>query len=207
MTMTLKEAHGFWNDYSSDREVENAEREYRSLSEWRHNQGRLGRFCGMGLAYLLENTGDMVGTNREIDNAINTGASVIRINSAFERYSEEALEDQKESYEDDPEWAKRRYKAETAEDAEHPWGEEEYKAMQAWLELPAYEWMLFADAVKQAGMEAMEDNLDFFIVEDVEKTSYVHEAIRKKTEHLMEKFIQRVKEGQCESKQQQPSVA
>ena len=204
------ETYAFWSlsGYTSEFALKDALRQF----DLKKNYARYGRdeFAQMalrGLSYLLWNTGDCIGTNSQLAK-LNYNCSVERIKEAFDEYLAEAREEQKDDFEMDREWAVRRYRCETVEDAEHPWGDEEVAVMNAWLALDPFEWFLFTRSVKEAGVDAIEDNIDEFVVNEAESSSYIHDAVRKASDTLMTRFAERVKkEQQCKSKPQQHSVA
>lgn len=193
--MTDTETYRFWSlsGYTSEHAVADAKREFNVQNTYgRIDRDPIAQMCLRGLSYLLWNTGDCVGTTSAIEK-LNFQCSVARIKDAFEEYSEEALEEQKELFEDDKEWFFRHYRCENLADAEHPWGKDEFAVMEAWLALDPFEWFLFTKSVKEAGMDAIEDNLNEFVVNEDDNSSYVHKAIRRASDTLMERFATRVK--------------
>lgn len=157
-----------------------------------HKQRRGGRECELaksciaGLFYLLDNTGNCPGVSPELYN-IQHNPSIDLIKEAFEYYEFLTLEDHKEMLEDDPEWGKRY-------GTEHPWGEEAAQVMNAWLALDSFEWYCFREAVKEAGTQALEDQLNEYIsvYDSVDKD--IADAVFSATKKLMDRFSERVKE-------------
>jgi len=192
--MDANQAYKDWSGcgYFSEHAVQDALRKYSLKKDFGGWGDPLAQMCLRGLSYLLQNTGNCVGTNQAL-NKLTHQCSVERIRDAFDEYSAEALEEQRESFEEDTEWFKGYYKCETLEEAEHPWGGEEVAVMKAWLALDPFEWFLFNQSVVEAGMEAIEDNIDEFVIYESDSSSYVHDSIRRVTENLMQKFAERVK--------------
>lgn len=194
-----QQMHFDWTIYSrgASYDVESAVRSYSVRKDSRHGERELAQACISGLFYLLDHTGNCVGPNRELQK-LNYNASIDKIREAFAEYEEETLEEHKEMLEDDPEWAERH-------GDDHPWGTEEVAVMKAWLALDPFEWFVFRRSVKDAGVNALEDRLDEYMVSEYPEYTDVAEAVFKATKELMERFIERV-EKELSEKTEAPAA-
>ena len=199
-----------WSRWGNDYEYAVKEAAFQFSAHVAPYEYKQAQECLRGLIHLLHYTGNQVGPSDELSNlsTYNPSLTVEDVLNAFRKQVNEALEGQRIDFEDDKEWFISRYRCETLEDAEHPLGDEEFAVMEAWLSLNPFEWFMFSHSVKEAGIDALEENLDFFMLNEPERTtSYVHESINKATVMLMERFAKRVEENPCKTEPEQRSIA
>lgn len=174
---TANEIHGSWARYRSEYASERVLRAFNThVANYPHKQAE---DCLRGLIFLLEFTGNQCGPSTELNRMLgyHPEMTVEEVKSAFEKHSESALAEQAED---------------CPEEEDHPWGDEEFEAMQTWLGLHPFEWFVVNKIAKERGMDYIEDCFDELVLDDPCSSKGLHEAIHEEYGRMMHGFVQRI---------------